>query len=389
MRVIVSGGGTGGHITPLYAVIQELREENPRVEILWIGSKIGPEKDFAQRHNIPYEHIAAGKFRRYTPNGLDFGGDPSSIGQNFIDMFKVPIGIIQAYFRIADFMPDVIFSKGGYVSLPVVIAGKLLGVPTIIHESDVIPGLANRIASRFATVVLTGFTEAKKYFPIKSNVRFSGNPVRSEILNANREKAFSVFKFQPAKPVILVTGGSLGASRINQVVMGAIESILEIAQVIHLTGERDWVKIAPHAIRLERFGYRAYPNLTDNMAGALAIADLAITRAGANTLSEFAVLGKPMIIIPLGSGAGGHQEANAKIFTKHGAAIVINEEKFDGETLLRQIKELINSEEKLADLSKNAKNLAHPNAAAAITREITHLASHRSNAQLKTISRRA
>ena len=171
--------------------------------------------------------------------------------------------------------------------------------------------------------------------------------------------------------------------------MGTIESILEIAQVIHLTGERDWVKIAPHAIRLERLGYRAYPNLTDNMAGALAIADLAITRAGANTLSEFAVLGKPMIIIPLGSGAGGHQEANAKIFTKHGAAIAINEEKFDGEILIRQIKELINNREKLAELSKNAKNLAHPNAAAAITREITHLASHRSNAQFKTSSHRA
>ena len=390
MRIIVSGGGTGGHITPLYAVIQELRDDNSRVEILWIGSKSGPERDFAQRHNIPFEHIATGKFRRYTPNGLDFGGDPASIGQNLVDLFKVPIGIIQAYFRIADFMPDVIFSKGGYVSLPVVIAGKLLGIPTIIHESDVIPGLANRIASRFAASVLVGFTEAKKYFPIiKEGIHFSGNPVRTEILNANREEALAVFKLQSAKPVIFVTGGSSGASRLNQVVMGTIESILEIAQVIHLTGERDWVKIAPHAIRLERLGYRAYPNLTDNMAGALAIADLVLTRAGANSLSEFAMLGKPMIIVPLLSGAGGHQEANAKVFAKHGAAIVINEEKFDGEILLRQIKELINNKEKKAELSKNAKNLAHPNAAAAIAQEITRLASHRSNAQLKTSSHRA
>lgn len=389
MRVIVSGGGTGGHITPLYAVIQELRDQNSRAEILWIGSKTGPEQDFARRHNIAFEHIACGKFRRYTPNGLDFGGDPASIGQNIIDFFKALIGIIQAYFRIADFAPDVIFSKGGYVSLPVVIAGKLLGIPTIIHESDVIPGLANRIAGRFATMILTGFTEAKKHFPTKSGIHFSGNPVRREILNASRDKALSIFKLQPTLPIILVTGGSLGASRINQVVMGTIESILEIAQVIHLTGDRDWVKIAPHAIRLEHLGYRAYPNLTDNMAYGLAAADLVLTRAGANSLAELSTLGKPMIIVPLASGTGGHQEANAKVFVKHNAAIVINEEKFDGEILFNQTRELLDNKEKRAELSKNAKNLAHPNAAAAIAREITHLALQYSNAPLKHASHRA
>ena len=383
MRIIVSGGGTGGHIFPLYAVTQELRAQTKRPEILWIGSKNGPEKDFADRHGIAYDYVAVGKFRRYTPSGLDFGGDPASIGQNILDAIKLPFGIIQAYFRIADFAPDVIFSKGGYVSLPVVIAGRLLSIPVIIHESDALPGLSNRIAARFATTILTGFSETKKYFGNSKNVHISGNPVRNEILNGNREKAYGLFHLMPTRPVVLIMGGSLGSSRINQVVMGAIESILSMAQVIHLTGDFDWIKIAPHAARLEPKGYRAFPHLTDNMAHALALADVVVTRAGANSISELSTLGKPMIIIPLDSSTGGHQMENAKVYAKHNAAVILPEPRLDGEALIQSVRELLTNSQKRAELSANAKELSHAAASRTVVKEILKSVSSPRHAQQK------
>lgn len=381
MRVIVSGGGTGGHIFPLFAVIQELQAQTKRLEILWIGSKNGPEKDFADRHGIAYDHVAVGKFRRYTPSGLDFGGDPMSMGLNIFDAIKLPFGIIQAYFRIADFGPDVIFSKGGYVSLPVVIAGRLLSIPVIIHESDALPGLSNRIAARFATTILTGFLETKKYFGNRKNVRVSGNPVRREILDGNREEAYGLFHLSPSRPVVLIMGGSLGSSRINQVVVGAVESLLSMAQVVHLTGDFDWIKIAPHAARLEPKGYRAFPHLTDNMAHALALADIVVTRGGANSLSELSTLAKSMIIIPLESSTGGHQTENANVYAKHSAAVVLPESRLDGETLIQSIRDLLSDPGKRAELSANARKLSHTEASRAIVKEILKSVSSPRHAQ--------
>lgn len=361
MKILLSGGGTGGHIIPILAVVFELKKlAKESIEFLWIGSKKGPEARFAKRNKIDFHRVFCGKLRRYFSL------------QNILDIFKVPLGILQAYFIIKKFKPDVLFSKGGYVSVPAVIACWLLRIPSLIHESDSTPGLANRFLSRFVTKIGLGFPEAEKYFEkFKEKIIVLGNPVRPQILFGSKKRGFSYFNLEDDRFVILVTGGSQGAERLNEIIAQAMPRLLEKYQVIHLYGKKQKIDTKK---KMMRKYYHPFPFLeAEQMADALACADLIISRAGANILAEIAALAKPSILIPYPLAAQDHQMKNAKIFEKQGAAIVIDQVDLSANRLYQEIKRLFTDKEKLSQMAKSARKLAQPKASEKIAIEILDL----------------
>lgn len=352
MNILLTGGGTGGHTIPMIAIVKELRKirrlaKRKDLKFFWLGSEEGPEKKAAQDSHIPFQKIACGKFRRY----FSFW--------NFFDLFKVPIGIFQSFFLILGFKPDVVFGKGGYVSLPVIIAAWLLRKKIIIHESDAILGRANRIASRFASRVLLGFKIKKgdkKYI-------FVGNPVRKEILGGERNEAFKFFHLDPRKKTILIMGGSQGAHFLNRLVRKSLRELGEY-QIIHLVGPKN-------TLPESKDNYKPFKWLTaGEMAFAYSIANLVASRPGANSLAEIAARDLPAILIPLPSAASNHQLANAKIFEKAGAGIVLKQEDLDNRRLVKTIKNLLKNENKLEKMRGQVKNLACSDAASKIANEI-------------------
>jgi len=294
-RILLTGGGTGGHIIPLLAIAERLPKD---VKILILGSNI-------KNISFPYKNVLAGKWRRYFSL------------KNFIDIFKAPLGILQALWYVFRFMPDICFGKGGYASLPGVLACWLYRIPIIIHESDTIPGAANRFSALFADKVCVSFEQAKKYFSEKK-VIFTGNPVRRQILLGK--------SLSKDKPVILILGGSQGAQYINEIISAILPDILKRARVIHLCGPG---KISNIALP----GYEQY-EFIENIEDFYATADVIVSRAGANSLAEISALKKPAIIIPLPGSSFEHQRENAYVFAKNNAAIVIEEENL-GPYLLR------------------------------------------------------
>lgn len=362
MKILLTGGGTGGHVFPILAVINEIKRlSREPVNFLWVGSKEGPEKDIAKKLNISYKSICTGKFRRYFS------------WQNLIDLFKIPVGKIQAFFIIKSFRPDVIFSKGGYVSIPAVLAGWFLRIPILIHESDTFPGLANRFLSRFVKKIAVSFKETEKYFPVKKCV-LTGNPIRPEILEGSKERGFRYFGLVYDRPVILVTGGSQGSRKINQVIIEALNKLLKKYQIIHLCGERQISSIKSQISNIDFKYYKLYPFLpTEQMADALTVADLVVSRAGANILAELAVLGKPSILIPLPTAASNHQEKNARLFEKNKAAWVIKEKDLTADVLFKEVNWLMTHKERLDKMSGNVLKLAKPEAAKRIAEEILKL----------------
>ena len=371
MKIILTAGGTGGHIQPILAVVSELeriaQEKKIPLEFLWIGGKEGPEREFAQNKNIPFKGVSVGKIRRYFS------------WQNIVDFFKIPRGIIHAFYIVRKFKPDKVFGKGGYVSVPGILASWLLHRSIIIHESDSIPGLANRFLSHFATKIAISFEECEKYFP-KGKCVLTGNPIRSEILEGSKERGFSYFKLGKDKPIIFVTGGSQGAKAINEIVEKAMPGLLKICQVIHQVGVQT-SKFAPSPKRLWRvgdkiqnsknIGYRRYGFLkSKEMVDAYAVADLVISRAGSNTLFELAALEKPSILIPLPTSAQNHQLRNARIFEESGAARVILQKDLTQQVLLKNIKDLLDNKERLEEISRNVSKLAKLDATRKIAKMI-------------------
>ncbi|MFA4880881.1 MAG: undecaprenyldiphospho-muramoylpentapeptide beta-N-acetylglucosaminyltransferase [Candidatus Doudnabacteria bacterium] len=389
MRILLTGGGTGGHTIPIVAVVQELRRRRKDLKLFWLGDD-HPEERAARENNIPFQKIACGKFRRY----FSFW--------NLIDFFKIPAGIFQSFFLVLGFKPRVVFSKGGYVSLPVVIAAWLARKKIIVHESDAVPGLANRIASRLASKVLLGFNaHSAETLSVKSlpgKYIFTGNPVRRKILKGDPVKAREFFHLSKDKPTILAMGGSQGARFINELISRSLPKLSEY-QIIHLTGVNTASAIA-RPFRLEESpelveGRRSPPaspeakrwragNLisTENhyrfcsyldvakMALAYVACDLVISRAGANTLAEIAARGLPSILIPLPSAASDHQFANAKIFEKRGASIVLEQKDLTSRKLVSLITSLLKNPNQLETMSKKAKSLAKFDAARKIASEI-------------------
>ena len=320
-RIILTGGGTAGHVTPNIALLPRLREL--QYDIHYIGSYNGIEKELIEKQQIPYHGIASGKLRRYFSL------------KNFTDPFRVLKGFSEANHLIKTLKPDVIFSKGGFVSVPVVIAGKRNHVPVIIHESDMTPGLANRISIPSAYKVCCNFPETLKSLPEEKAV-LTGSPIRQELLTGDPDKARSFCGFHDQKPVILVVGGSLGAASVNQAVRSILPELLKDFQVIHLCGKG---KLDTSLNGLE--GYAQFEYIQDELRHLFALSNIVISRAGANAICELLALQKPNILIPLSASASrGDQILNARSFERQGFSKVLEEETLTNESLLNTIHEL-------------------------------------------------
>lgn len=334
-RIILTGGGTAGHVTPNIALLPHLKELG--YDIQYIGSYTGIEKELIEPFGIPYHGISSGKLRRYF-----------SV-QNFTDPFRVLKGFREAHKLIRQLKPDVIFSKGGFVSVPVVLAGKRCKVPVIIHESDMTPGLANKIAIPSAAKVCCNFPETLKSLP-EGKAVLTGSPIRQELLSGNKIAAMDMCHFTSDKPVILVIGGSLGAVAVNNAVREALPELLKDFQIIHLCGKG---KMDESLKDVE--GYCQFEYIKNELRNLFALADIVISRAGANAICELLALHKPNLLIPLSANASrGDQILNARSFERQGFSLVLEEEQLTKETLLNAVKTLYENRTTFINSMKNS-----------------------------------
>ncbi len=391
MKILFTGGGTGGHIMPVLAVAEEIRKiEDLRIKAPQPGVYpvqrygrtmepakiksaeekpefmfIGPDSEFNKAISgagIKIETIKAGKLRRYFSL------------ENFTDIFKIIFGAIQSLYFIYKFKPDAVFSKGGFASVPPVAASWILRAPIFSHESDIVPGLANKIISRFADKIFISFEDTEKYFPNKKTI-FTGSPIREGILEGDKNKAKEIFNLKENIPTILVFGGSQGARKINEVVLKSLPAILKKYQVIHICGMKNYEEIE-HTLDKKKlsFGYpklsfflsqryKLYPYLSDKLKDAFALCDAVISRAGANSLFEIIALNKPSIIIPLPTSANNHQFQNAEFFAKKGMITLIKEENLTADVLAGELFKLLQEGDdrdsmikKMKEYNRNGKN---------------------------------
>lgn len=320
-RIVLTGGGTAGHVTPNIALLPALKENG--YEVAYMGSYDGIEKKLISDFDIPYTGIATGKFRRY----LDL--------KNFTDPFRVIKGYRDAKKYLKEYMPDVVFSKGGFVSVPVVRAAAALHIPCIIHESDMTPGLANKLCIPVAQKICCNFPETLKLLPEDKAV-LTGSPIRKELAEGNKLAGLNMCGFTANKPVIMVIGGSLGAANVNKAVREALPRLLNDFQVVHLCG-----KGKVDNLLLNTEGYKQFEYIKAELKDLFAMADIVISRAGANAICELLALKKPNILIPLpASSSRGDQILNAKSFESQGFSIVLNEDDLTTELLMEKVHEL-------------------------------------------------
>ncbi|MCI8484168.1 MAG: undecaprenyldiphospho-muramoylpentapeptide beta-N-acetylglucosaminyltransferase [Lachnospiraceae bacterium] len=320
-RIVLTGGGTAGHVTPNIALLPRLKELG--YDIRYIGSYDGIEKKLIEQCGIPYYGISSGKLRRY----FDW--------KNFSDPFKVIKGYGQARALLKKLNPDIVFSKGGFVSVPVILAAKHRKVPSIIHESDITPGLANKLAIPNACKVCCNFPETLKYLPADKAV-LTGSPIRAELLSGNRLNGLNYCSFQSGKPVIMIIGGSSGSQFINEVVRSILPDLLKDYQVLHLCGKGN---LDDSLSRTK--GYAQFEYANKELSDLFALADLVISRAGANAICELLALRKPNILIPLSANASrGDQILNARSFERQGFSMVIEEDQLNSASLLEAVQNL-------------------------------------------------
>ena len=325
-KIVLTGGGTAGHVTPNIALIPELQKKG--YEVHYIGSYDGIEKKLIEEMHIPYYGISSGKLRRYF--------DP----KNFSDPLKVLKGFGEAKHILKEIRPDVVFSKGGFVTVPVVYAAKALHIPSVIHESDMSPGLANKLCLPFASRVCANFPEALKELPKGKSV-LTGTPIRRELFCGNKDKGLQFCGFTSARPVLLIIGGSLGAVAVNQAVRSILPELLKDFQIIHLCGKG---KLEPSLERTN--GYVQFEYIEKELRDLFAASDVILSRAGANAICELLALRIPNILIPLPAHASrGDQILNAKSFANQGFSYLLEEENMTSETLLSAIHEVYTNRE--------------------------------------------
>lgn len=327
-KIVMTGGGTAGHVTPNIALMPALKDAG--YDITYIGSYSGMERELIESRKIPYRGISSGKLRRY----FDW--------KNFSDPFKVLKGYGQAVSILKEEKPDVVFSKGGFVSVPVVLAAKHCGIPAIIHESDITPGLANRIAVKGAKKVCCNFPETMKYLPADKAV-LTGSPIRRELFSGSGEAAAKLCRFPDRrKPALLVIGGSSGSQIINDAVRRILPELLEEFYVIHLCGKGNLDEQLKGII-----GYAQFEYANAELPDLFALAELAVSRAGANSICELLALHKPNILIPLSAAASrGDQILNAKSFQNQGFSCVIEEENLSDAALLAAVRDVYRGRDK-------------------------------------------
>lgn len=371
MRIVLTGGGTGGHLVPFEPIADALRTVHGEqkgtlppwidvssLDVYFLGVTDTKTRDFFSRLSVITITIPSGKLRRY----------PSPYTVSDL-LFRLPLGILKALFYMWRIMPDVVISKGGYGSLPVTFAALVYRIPILLHESDVVPGLATHVAARWATAITVGLEIVRdEMHHYKEKTIVTGTPVRDELTRFAAPEAKQAFGFSDSDFVVLVMGGSQGSEEINEVLLQALGKLVHTIGIIHLTGEEHYKKVSEVAAQLlatssRRNFYKPFPYLTDKMALALAAADAVVARAGATTLAELVRLHKPAIIIPLGSAAHDHQRRNATIFEVRGAARVIDPTNLGPAIFERNILDIVESEEIRSTLSANIAQFDHPHAA--------------------------
>lgn len=335
MKVLFTGGFTLGPVTPLLAISEELRKRDPVVDVSWIGTYSGPERKLISEYNIPFKPICSGKFRRYISL------------RHIFDNFYLIVGFFQSLGYLLKNKPDVIVSAGGFVSVPVVLAGWLLRIPALIHQQDVRPGLANLIMSRFAKKITVAFKPSMAAFP-KRKTSWAGNPVREDIFHTDKDEALDYFDLNKEKPVLLIIGGGTGAKRINEIVDQTLPELLKFCQVIHVTG------IGKAGEKKDLTGYRRFQFLTEGMLYAYDAADLVVSRAGMGALTELAALQKPSIIIPM---PNTHQENNTEIFEELNAIQYLRQNTLHRERFVEKIRYTLDHIDRYRDRAKKMSNV--------------------------------
>ncbi len=361
MRIVLTSGGTGGHLFPLIDVAKKIKEKQPDAEFLFVGPDGILEDILMEKNDIPSKKILVGKFRRY----FDLA--------NFLDFFKVPIGIIQSLWHLLIYMPDVIFSKGGYASFPVVIAGWIYQIPIMVHESDSVPGKTNEILGKLANRVAISYPQSEAYFQTGKTV-MTGNPLRADINQGDPQKAKDKFSFSEDKKIIFIWGGSQGSDTINTKILNILPELLKKYYVIHQTGKNNLEKVRARAgelgIKEGRDGYYVMPFIEDDLKDILAVANLVISRAGANSLAEIAANKKPAIVVPLKNSANDHQRKNAYFLSQIGGCLVLEEDNLGENLFLSRIEEIMGSAELQEKLSCNIQRFYHPDAAEKIAQSL-------------------
>lgn len=341
--IILTGGGTAGHVSLNQAIIPSLLKEG--YDVHYIGSHDGIEKELITGSfpEVPYHGISSGKLRRYFSM------------KNFTDPFKVLAGIMQAQSIIRKIKPTMIFSKGGFVSVPVVIAAKLAKIPVVIHESDVTPGLANKIALPFASHIFTIFEDTLKFLP-SNKATCTGSIVRQELFEGNKNKGLRKCGFEDDKQVLLVMGGSQGSVVLNDALRSNLPELLVKFNIIHLCGKGN---VDQTLTSLK--GYKQFDYVTNELSDLLHASDYIVSRAGSNSIYEFLALKKPMLLIPLSAAKSrGDQILNANIFEKQGFALVLQEEELTKNTFLKSIERLVDQKLKIIQSMTNAESPKTP-----------------------------
>lgn len=339
-RIVLTGGGTAGHVTPNMALVPKLIDEG--YDIAYIGSYEGMERKLIDDIGVPYYGISSGKLRRY----FDL--------KNFSDPFRVIKGYFEAKKILKKLRPNVVFSKGGFVTVPVVIAAKKLHIPVIIHESDMTPGLANKLSIPSASKVCCNFPETIEHLP-KGKAVLTGSPIRQELFQGKKETGLKLCGFEADKPVLLIIGGSLGSVAINNAIRNNLDELLKTYQIIHLCGRGNLDQSLD-----ARKGYRQFEYVKENLKHFFACADVIVSRAGANAICELLALRKPNVLIPLGLNASrGDQILNAESFEKQGYSYVLQEEDVTSETLLNAVNTVYNQRQTYINAMQQSK-LANP-----------------------------
>jgi len=370
MRLLLTGGGTGGHVYPALAVVEALSSDArwavDRREMAWVGGADSVEERILAKEELTFYPIYVGALRGASPLGTARS------------LYKMARGYRQARELLREFRSDVVLATGGYVSVPLVWAARDMGCPALIYLPDMQPGLAVKLLSRLAQRVAVSFESVARYFP-RDKVVVSGYPVRQALFSTSKEAARQMLDLRDEPAVLLIFGGSRGAHSINEAVRQALEPLLEISQIVHISGPEDYQSLANMRERLPpalQARYHLYSYLYERMTAALVAADVVVARAGAATLGEFPAAGLPAILVPYPY-AGQHQQVNAEYLTSRGAALVIRDAEL-GTRLLSVVTDLLSDPGRLQAMSSSARSLAVPGAAERIAAELVSLAERRS-----------
>lgn len=351
-RILLAGGGSGGSATPVIAVAERLRELEPQAELLFVGTREGPERDLALAAGLRFVAVPSGRLRRYWS------------WQNVVDPARVLAGLAASALLVRRFRPGAALGAGGFASVPPLAAAALLGCPVHLHQQDVRPGLANRLLTPLARSYSVSLPASLSHFPL-DRVTLIGNPVRASMLAGQATRAASTFELEPDLPLVLVTGGGTGALELNRLVVAALPRLLDHCQIVHLTGRGRGARLETMPRR-----YRQLEFVTTEMADLLAASALVITRAGMGILSELAALGKPAVLVPM---PRSHQAANAAAFAERGAALVLEQERLTPEMLADALRALLHSPERLAELARNIRESMPRDAADRLARLVLGL----------------